>query len=105
MSISSQGEDQMDDHYPNYLFLGYGCWAKREDVPASLLAPYDRTVGTARANPSKIDSLTGRAVAALWLDAADAIRKTVNYKASGVEFGRGKRKDGKGSADEERWGI
>ena len=67
----------MDNHYPNYLFLGYGRWAKREDVPASLLAPYDRTVAAARSTPSKIDPLTGRAFGGVWLDAADAIRERV----------------------------
>ena len=67
----------MDIHYPCYLFLGYGSWARREDVPASLLAPDDHTVAAAHANPSKIDPMTGRAFGAVWLDAADDIRRSV----------------------------
>ena len=67
----------MDIHYPCYLFLGYDSWARREDVPASLLAPYDQTVAAAHANPSKIDPMTGRAFGAVWLDAADDIRRSV----------------------------
>ena len=65
----------MGNHYPGYAFLGYDCWVRRERIPASLLACYDRTFAVAETNPGEIDPETGRSFGALWLDVADDIRE------------------------------
>ena len=65
----------MGNHYPGYAFLGYDCWVRRERIPVSLLACYDRTFAVAETNPGEIDPETGRSFGALWLDVADDIRE------------------------------
>ena len=65
----------MGNHYPGYAFLGYDCWVRREHIPVSLLACYDRTFAVAETNPGEIDPETGRSFAAVWLDIVDEISK------------------------------
>ena len=67
----------MGNHYPGYAFLGYDCWVRRERIPVSLLACYDRTFAVAETNPGEIDPETGRAFGALWLDVIDQISEQV----------------------------
>jgi hypothetical protein len=63
----------MSNDFPGYVYLGSGRWVRREHISPSLIAEYDRTFHAAENNPGVIDSETGRAFGALWLDAVDQI--------------------------------
>jgi len=71
-------DEPMATNYPGHAYLTHGCWVRREHIPPPLLEPYDRAWAIAENDPGRIDPATGRTYAALWLDAADAIRARVN---------------------------
>jgi len=62
----------MSNDYPAYAYLGSHRWVRREQIPNSLLAKYDR-YAVAEVNPSAIDPATGRSFGGLWLDVVDQI--------------------------------
>src|SRR5262249_2269370 len=69
---SSRRRRSMSIDYPAYAYLGSHRWVRRERIPNSLLAKYDR-YAVAEASPSAIDPATGRTFGGLWLDVVDQI--------------------------------
>ena len=68
----------MNDYtYEGYAYLGRQLWARREQIPSSLMNNYDRALAAANKAPSEIDPETGRAFGVLFLDTTDEIRAQV----------------------------